>query len=157
MSEAERAALLKRVEAAVVYRVVALDTATGEKQWEKPVEVTGASGGSYWCSLGSIYKDDTLVLFGVFLDGHHWKQFFSGLFEQRRVVALAAGDGGLRWQKRIGYRVRPIVVGDTFHAEPWAYDLRDEGSGRLAHHIASWTAPETGAWSNVWSFAPRTS
>jgi len=145
MSEAERAALLKRVEAAVVFRVIALDAAAGTKQWEKPVEVTGASGGSYWCSLGSIYSRETLVLFGVFLDGHYWKQFFAGQFESRRVVALSGKDGGLRWQKNIGYRVRPIVVGDTLHAEPWAYDLQT-GEQKTRIH------PVTGR-EEIWQFA----
>lgn len=145
MGKADRDALLKELDAAAVYQVVALDAAKGNTLWEKPVEVTGAAGGSYWCSLGSIYKNDTLVLFGVFLDGHHWKQFFSGMFEQRRVVALSGGDGGLLWQKRIGYRVRPIVVGDTFHAEPWAYDLR---TGEQRTRISPVTGRE-----EPWQFA----
>ena len=135
MSKEDRDALLKELDAAAVYQVVALDATNGKPLWQKPVEVTGAAGGSYWCSLGSIYKNDTLVLFGVFLDGHYWKQFFAGLFEQRRVVALSAGDGELRWQKRIGYRVRPIVVGDTFHAEPWAYDLQTGEQKTRIHPI----------------------
>ncbi len=145
MSEAERTALLKRVEAAVVFRVVALDAAAGTKQWEKPVEVTGASGGSYWCSLGSICSRDTLVLFGVFLDGHYWRQFFDGQFESRRVVALSGANGDLRWQKNIGYRVRPIVIGDTLHAEPWAYDLR---TGKQKTRINPVTGRE-----EIWQFA----
>jgi outer membrane protein assembly factor BamB len=145
MGKEDRDALLKELDAAAVYQVVALDAAKGNTLWQKPVEVTGAAGGSYWCSLGSIYKDDTLMLFGVFLDGHYWKQFFSGLFEQRRVVALATGDGELRWQKRIGYRVRPIVVGDTFHAEPWAYDLQT-GEQKTRIH------PVTGQ-EEAWQFA----
>ena len=145
MNKADRDALLKELDAAAVYQVVALDASNGKTQWEKPVEVTGAAGGSYWCSLGSIYKNDTLVLFGVFLDGHYWKQFFSGLFEQRRVVALGGTDGELLWQKRIGYRVRPIVVGDTFHAEPWAYDLR---TGEQRTRISPVTGRE-----EPWQFA----
>jgi len=145
MNEAERAALLKRVRAAVVYRVVALDADTGTKQWEEPVEVTGASGGAYWCSLGSIYSRDTLVLFGVFLDGHYWRQFFDGQFESRRVVAVSGKEGKLLWQKNIGYRVRPIVVGDTLHAEPWAYELRTGEQKTRVH-------PVTGR-EEIWQFA----
>ena len=145
MSKEDRDALLKELDAAAVYQVSALDATSGKLLWQKPVEVTGAAGGSYWCSLGSIYKNDTLVLFGVFLDGHYWKQFFAGLFEQRRVVALSASDGGLRWQKRIGYRVRPIVVGDTFHAEPWAYDLQTGVQKTRIH-------PVTGR-EEAWQFA----
>jgi outer membrane protein assembly factor BamB len=145
MSEAQRAALLKRLESAAVYRVVTLDAATGNLLWEKPVEVTGASGGAYWCSLGSIYQDDVLVLFGVFLDGHYWTQFLSGQFEQRQVVALSGTDGSTLWRDKIGYRVRPIVVGDTLHAEPWAFDLH---TGRQRTRIHPVTGRE-----EVWQFA----
>ncbi len=145
MAKEEREDLLKELDGAAVYQIVALDALKGDMLWQKPVEVTGAAGGSHWCSLGSIYKNDTLVLFGVFLDGHYWKQFFAGLFEKRRVVALAADDGQLRWQKRIGYRVRPIVVGNTFHAEPWAYDLQT-GEQRMRIH------PVTGQ-EEPWQFA----
>jgi len=145
LNDAERAALLKKFEAAAVYRVVALDAATGDRLWEKPVEVTGASGGNYWCSLGAIYRNDVLVLFGVFLDGHYWTQFLAGQFESRRVVALSGTDGGLLWDQQIGYRVRPVVIGDTLHAEPWAYDLRT-GAQRTRVH------PVTGR-DEVWQFA----
>ena len=128
-----------------VHRVVALDAVRGSKLWERPVEVSGAVGGSYWCSLGAIYDRDVLLLFGVFLDGHYWQQFFAGQFESRRVVALSGGDGGLLWEKTIGYRVRPVVVGDTLHAEPWAYDLRT-GEQKTRIH------PVTGR-DEVWQFA----
>lgn len=145
LSDAERAELLKKFEAAAVYRVVALDALTGERLWEKPIEITGASGGNYWCSLGSIYQDDVLVLFGVFLDGHYWTQFLAGQFESRRVVAVSGTDGNVLWDQQIGYRVRPVVVGDTLHAEPWAFDLRT-GQQRTRVH------PVTGR-DEAWQFA----
>lgn len=145
LPESERASVGKKLRGAVVYRVAALDAATGQTQWEKPVEVTGAVGGSYWCSLGSIYRDDVLVLFGVFLDGHYWKQFFAGQFQSRRVVALSGDEGKLLWQKHIGYRVRPLVIGDTLHAEPWAYDLRTGKQKTRIHPITGREEP--------WQFA----
>jgi outer membrane protein assembly factor BamB len=145
LNDAERAALLKKVEAAAVYRVMALNAATGEKVWEQPVEVTGASAGASWCSLGAIYHHDVLLLFGVFLDGHYWTQFLAGQFASRRVVALSGKDGGLLWHKPIGFRVRPVVVGDTLHAEPWAYDLRTGVQQTRIH-------PVTGR-EEAWQFA----
>ncbi|NLY01583.1 MAG: PQQ-binding-like beta-propeller repeat protein [Rhodopirellula sp.] len=128
-----------------VHRVVALDAVTGRQLWEKPVEVTGAVGGSYWCSLGAMYDRDVLLLFGVFLDGHYWQQFFAGQFESRRVVALSGGDGNLLWSKPIGYRVRPVVIGDTLHAEPWAYDLRTGEQKTRIHPVTGREEP--------WQFA----
>ena len=145
LSAEERAEVIKRLDAASVYQVVALNAESGESLWEKPVEITGATGGSYWCSLGSIYNDDVLVLFGVFLDGHYWTQFLAGEFESRRVVALSGDDGNVLWKDRIGYRVRPVVIGDTLHAEPWAYDLHS-GQQRTRIH------PVTGR-EEIWQFA----
>ncbi|MDY0167209.1 MAG: PQQ-binding-like beta-propeller repeat protein [Thermoguttaceae bacterium] len=145
MSPEERAEIGQALKDASVHRIVALDAVTGQTQWEKPVEVTGAVGGSYWCSLGAIYRNDVLVLFGVFLDGHYWKQFFEGQFESRRVVALSGKDGEMLWQKQIGYRVRPVVVGDTLHAEPWAFNLQTGEQQTRVH-------PVTGR-EEVWQFA----
>ena len=109
---------------APVRLAVALDVETGRPVWQQPIDLSGAIGGAYWSSLGTMYSKGVLAVFGVFTDGHYWRQFFAGEFGKRRVVALSTRDGAVLWGKQIGYRVRPIIVGDTFHAEPWAYDLR---------------------------------
>jgi len=142
---AELKAAQKRLAKPVVQLITCLDAETGKAVWAKPLEVTEASGGAYWSSLGSIYNDGVLVLFGVFSDGHYWKQFFAGQFGRRRVIALSAKDGGELWTRHIGYRVRPIVVGDTLHAEPWAFDLRT-GKQKMR------TNPITGH-KEIWQFA----
>ena len=145
LDPAKRKAAQAKLDKAIVQLVVAADAKTGKTLWERPLEVTEASGGSYWCSLGSIHSRDTLILFGVFLDGHYWNQFFAGQFDKRRIMALDAVTGKPRWTKHIGYRVRPIVVGDTLHAEPWAFDLYT-GAQRTRPH------PITGQ-EEVWQFA----
>jgi outer membrane protein assembly factor BamB len=160
MSDQERAELLKRLDDASVFRVVALDAATGETVWENPIEVTGAAGGDFWCSVGAIYHQDVLLLFGVFLDGHHWTEFLAGKFTTRQVVALSGTDGGLLWQKPIGYRVRPVVVGDTLHAEPWAYDLRTGQQKTRIHpvtgHEEAWQFTRPGHHCGCPAAAPHT-
>jgi outer membrane protein assembly factor BamB len=130
---------------APVYRVVALDAVTGKKLWEKPVDLTGCCSGHTWGTLGAMYRNNVLLLFGVYSDGHYWQEFFQDQFGQRRVVALSAKDGNALWSKLIGYRVRPLVVGDTFHAEPWAFDL---ATGRQKTRIHPVTGRE-----EVWQFA----
>ena len=143
--KAERAAIEKRLKAAIVQLVVCLDARTGERLWQKPLELSACNSGAYWSSLGAIVSRDVLVLFGIFSDGHYWRQFFAGQFNQRQVVALSATDGHRLWSKNIGYRVRPIVVGDTLHAEPWAFDLRT-GQQKMRTH------PVTGR-EETWQFA----
>lgn len=117
--DAERA-----MKSAALRFAVCLDATTGRKIWEKRMDLTGGIGGLYWSSLGTMAARGTLVIFGVYTDGHFWKEFFAGQFESRRIVALDTADGHLLWDKKIGYRVRPLIVGDTLHAEPWAYKLR---------------------------------
>lgn len=114
----------KAMRKAAVRFAVCIDGRSGRKLWERPVDLTGGIGGLYWSSLGTMAARGTLVLFGVYTDGHYWKDFFAGQFDSRRIVALDAADGRTLWDKRVGYRVRPLIVGDTLHAEPWAYDLR---------------------------------
>ncbi|MFO7906754.1 MAG: PQQ-binding-like beta-propeller repeat protein [Pirellulaceae bacterium] len=145
LDDTERAAVLEELEEATVYNVVTLDAMSGRTLWDQPVEVTGAAGGAYWRSLGAICKNDVLLLFGVFLDGHYWTQFLEGEFESRQVVALSAQNGETLWRKKIGYRVRPLVVGNVLHAEPWAYDLKT-GEQRTRIH------PVTGR-EEPWQFA----
>lgn len=114
----------RELKAATVRLVVALDAATGKPLWQKPMDLTGCGGGQYWCALGTIYAKGLLAIFGVYSDGHYWQQFFAGQFNQRRIVVVDAKTGAEVWSKKIGYRVRPLVIGDTLHAEPWAFDLR---------------------------------
>ncbi|MDD4871760.1 MAG: PQQ-binding-like beta-propeller repeat protein [Kiritimatiellae bacterium] len=107
-----------------VRNVMALKLSTGQVVWKKQLDLTGCVGGSYWGSLGSMVHDGVLVFFGVYTDGHYWKDFFARQFDQRRVIAFSAKDGEQLWARNIAYRVRPIIIGDTFHAEPWAFDLK---------------------------------
>jgi outer membrane protein assembly factor BamB len=103
---------------------VAIDSRSGEKQWEKAVDVTdcsdiGIGGGK----LTLIYRNGTLVLCGANANGHYWTQFMSGEFEKRRLVVLSGKDGNKLWSKDANYRHRPIIVDDQIIAEPWSYDL----------------------------------
>jgi hypothetical protein len=109
-----------------VRTVVALDANTGQVAWQRPADLSRKPGKSVSGSedQAAMVHNGVLVLFGVYLDGHHWKQFFAGEFDSRRITALDAADGKLLWENRIGFRVRPVIVGDTLHAEPWAFDLR---------------------------------
>ena len=99
--------------------VVALDAESGEVRWREPLDLTHCGGGT----ISAVYSQGELVIFGVYLDGHYWKEFFAGTFDSRRVTVLSADDGSFHWSQPVGYRVRPVVIGNTLHAEPWAYDL----------------------------------
>ena len=113
-----------RLKALDVRRAVAIDLATGEVKWSKPVEVTDCSDiGTGGGKLTLIYKDGVLLLGGANANGHYWKQFMAGEFNQRRLLALSAEDGRELWVKDANYRHRPIIVKDEVIAEPWAFNL----------------------------------
>ena len=124
----------------------ALNRTTGEKLWEKPVNVTDttevSSGGG---SLTVMYADGHLVLCGANANGHYWKQFLAGEFEKRKLVVLNAETGEELWSKNANYMNRPAVVEGQIYAEPWAFDLRT-GTPKTRNH------PLTGEESQ-WQFS----
>jgi len=117
--------------------VVAVDARTGGKLWSQPVDVTdcskiGIGGGE----LTLMYREGIVVLCGANANGHYWRQFLAGEFSRRRLVALSARSGDLLWARDANYRHRPVIIGDTVLAEPWAYDLKS-GKQKMRSHPAS--------------------
>lgn len=107
-----------------VRMAVALDLATGEEIWSRPIDVTNCSeigiGGG---KLTLLYSEGHLVFCGANANGHYWNQFVAGEFNQRRLVVLDASTGEQAWAKDANYRIRPVIVGNEVIAEPWAYNL----------------------------------
>jgi outer membrane protein assembly factor BamB len=139
----------KKAEAALkkldVRMATALDAKTGAKVWQTPVDVTdcskiGIGGGE----LTAMYHNGILVLCGANANGHYWSQFLSGEFSQRRLVALCANTGEQLWARDANYRHRPVIIGDTVLAEPWAFDITT-GEQQTRRH------PLTGA-KTPWQF-----
>ncbi len=121
--------------------VIALDAQSGQPVWKNTLDLTQCGGNN----LALMSDGRWVVIFGVYLDGHYWKEFFAGQFASRRVVVLDAKDGQLLWSKAVGYRVRPVLVGDTLYTEPWAFDVR---TGQQLQR----TNPVTGL-ADAWQFA----
>ena len=93
--------------------------------------VTGAAGGSYWCSLGSVYSKDTLVLFGVFLDGHYWKEFFAGQFEARPAHPCVPDPEALLRERAERFIFRTACRPADFPRGTFGCSLT--GEGKLRH------------------------
>jgi outer membrane protein assembly factor BamB len=125
-----------------VRMAVALDAKTGGKLWEMPVDVTDCSrtavaGGE----LTAMYHNGVVVLCGANANGHYWKQFLSGQFSERRLVALSGRTGERLWARDANYRHRPVLVGDTIFAEPWAFDLKTGQQRTRPNPISGVEAP----------------
>ncbi|NOX99933.1 MAG: PQQ-binding-like beta-propeller repeat protein, partial [Verrucomicrobia bacterium] len=118
---------------------VAIDSRSGKKLWAKAVDVTDCSEvGIGAGKLTLLFRNNVLLLCGANANGHYWKQFISGEFSKRRLVALSGSEGTKLWARDGNYRSRPIIVDDQIIAEPWAYDLYT-GKQKMRKH------PLTGA------------
>jgi outer membrane protein assembly factor BamB len=103
---------------------VAIDARTGKTVWSRPVDVTDCSKiGTGGGELTLMFQNNVLILCGANANGHYWKQFLSGEFKQRRLLALKAETGEKLWSRDANYRHRPIIIEDQIIAEPWSFEL----------------------------------
>ncbi len=138
----ERKLAEERMKKLDVRLAVALNVKTGEEIWSKPIDVTDCSNvGIGGGKLTLMYRDGTLILCGANANGHYWKQFVSGEFSRRRLVALNSLDGYKLWSKDANYRHRPIIIGDRVYAEPWAFELRSGKQITRTHPITGKQEP----------------
>jgi len=116
--------------------VTAVDARTGREAWSRPLYVSdcvqiGAGGGD----LTAMYADEVLLLCAQPWNGHFWKEFFSGEFSRRSLIALAGDSGRQLWSGHKGYRSRPLIVGKRIIAEPWAHDLKTGAEIMRTHPV----------------------
>jgi hypothetical protein len=147
LPEADRTRAGKKLASADVRKVVALDARSGKTIWSKTGDLNRSRGQSKSLSKDQalLYHDGFVVLFGLYLDGHWWREYFQGGLNSRRMTCLDAEHGQRLWSRNVPYFVRPLIVGNTLHAEPFAFDIR---SGEPIKR----TNPITGKPS-AWQFA----
>lgn len=119
-----------------VRRFLALDMNTGEKLWERVVDVTGSGGDK----LGLAYEQGMLLVFGHF-SNHDGPQWQKGGLAWRRVSVLSAEDGGDLWSKELNYLRRPFVMGSQLIVEPRACDLRTGEWKMRVHPVTGEAVP----------------
>jgi len=112
---------------------VALSASTGAVLWQKPLDVTDCVRDARRDRLMTMYKDELLLLSTAMSNGHAWNAFMKGDFSETSIIAVSAKDGSDTWSSKLGYRIRPAVVGDTIYAEPWSFDLHT-GEPRMRSH-----------------------
>ena len=98
-------------------RLVALDLRTGRKVLDKPLDVSGID----YPNLSLSYYKGKLVVALTESGG--------------RLIVASARTGEVLWDKRVSYKRRPVIVGDTLYAEPHAYDLETGEERTMVHPI----------------------
>jgi outer membrane protein assembly factor BamB len=116
--------------------VTVLDSETGEKKWQRPIDVSGCGGDA----VASAYKNNTLLFFGSFGLHDKWR-FSKGELKWHRVTALSSDTGDMLWSRPLNYMVRPVIVGDEIIVEPRACDLLTGEIKTRIHPITGKTVP----------------
>ena len=133
------------------------DATNGERLWQKGVDISNCGG--QWLrqvSYGSRRGYDPYAFFDMYLNNgvlvmgaqggadKDWHMFHAGNYQNKALNAYDAETGEHLWYRFANYRARPVIVGDTIIAEPWAYDLRTGEPAQRDH-------PVTGQMED-WSF-----
>jgi len=120
-----------------VRTIFCVDASTGEKEWEKTLDLT-------WCggdALGTAYHEDGILL--VFSDmGNHdaWRHQ-NGSLRWKRMTAISAENGDVLWSKPNNYRTRPFIVGDKVFIEPRVCDIHTGEIMTRTHPITGKQVP----------------
>lgn len=116
--------------------VVALDSKSGKKLWERLLDLTGSGGDG----MGTAYQDGVLLIFQNVGTHDAWR-FQEGSLRWRRLTALSAKNGNVLWSRPLNYNVRPVIVGNQIFIEPRACDLHTGKIEMRSHPITGKQVP----------------
>ena len=111
-------------------KLVALDLNSGQRQWERDHDFSKLQFMTYL-----VYADDMLIATGTDKNKNYHTY---ALAASRRVTKTEDGDssilppGSLLWEDHhkegkghhSGHLQHPVIVGDTFYSDQWAFDLK---------------------------------
>jgi outer membrane protein assembly factor BamB len=137
-----------------VRRVFALNARTGEKQWERVVDLTECGGDR----MGMAYRDGLVYFFGCF-SNHDRFLFRDGELKWRRITALSAKDGSVVWSRPLNYLRRPVIVEDEILIEPRACSAKTGEIKRRLHPLtgedSTWEFVRPGHCCSITSACPN--
>ena len=109
--------------------VLALELSTGNRVWEKEVDLAGCGRwdaappqqATGFAEMQTLCKGGVLMFAGAY---HQHDGVAPGEKERRRAMALSMSDGSVIWSKSMGNLNRPIILGQTFLAGNMLRDLQ---------------------------------
>jgi outer membrane protein assembly factor BamB len=119
-----------------VRMVTALDGTSGQILWEIPLDLTGCGGDK----MGAAYSDGLVLFYGNHGNHDAWR-FRAGGMKWRRITALSARNGEVRWSRPLNYRTRPVIVGDRIILEPRACELQTGKTIMRTHPVTDRQVP----------------
>ncbi|MBN1348893.1 PQQ-binding-like beta-propeller repeat protein [candidate division KSB1 bacterium] len=116
--------------------IVALDAHTGQKLWQKPLDLTGCGGDA----VASGYRNGVLLFFGSFGLHDKWR-FPAGQLRWHRVTAMSTKTREVLWSRPLNYMTRPLILDDLVIIEPRACDLFTGKTKMRTHPVTGQTVP----------------
>ncbi|MBN2377761.1 MAG: PQQ-binding-like beta-propeller repeat protein [Sedimentisphaerales bacterium] len=130
-------AALQELEKVPVFQVKALDKKSGTPTWSSVIDFTNSVGSNF----SALCHNGVILFCGAHHDTHVWDQFLAGKYVADRMIALSSRDGSLQWNKATGHRTRPLIIGDTIYADPWAFDLQTGEQINRTHPVTGKSSP----------------
>ena len=150
-----------QVEKRDIRELMAVDAKSGKILYRRGVDVSncggawlrsngfgGKRGYNPHVGMGFYCRDGVVVIASESAADKGWGMWNSGSYGARAITALDGEKGELLWYQFTDHRTRPVIVGDTIHAEPWAYDLRTGEKKTRQHPITgeeaewAWCRPD---------------
>jgi len=96
-----------------IWKMTAVSLKTGALAWRRNVDLADCGGNQ----MMGLAHDGVLLFGGHFPDAYYHNP-------RKRMVALATTDGRQLWARETNNTTRPLIVGDTIHASPYAFTLK---------------------------------
>jgi outer membrane protein assembly factor BamB len=147
-SKAMREEYEKQIKDRDIRELIAVDAASGKIVFRRGVDVSNCGG--KWMrptGFGSKRHYNPHVMMGMYAHNgvvviaseskadKGWQVWNSGGYQVRGCTAIDGQSGKLLWYKFTNHRTRPVIIDDTLHAEPWAFDLRTGKKKTRLHPI----------------------
>jgi len=132
-----------------IRELIGIDAATGKILYRRAADVSNCGG--KWLRptgyggkrqinphvLGDSYAHKGVVVFGTTAAADKgWTIWYGGGYSPRALTGYDLRTGKFLWYTFANYRARPVIVDDTVHAEPWAFDLRTGVKKTRQHPIS---------------------
>ncbi|MCH8923722.1 MAG: PQQ-binding-like beta-propeller repeat protein, partial [Planctomycetes bacterium] len=151
----------KQVKDRDIRELIAVDAASGKILYRRGVDISNCGGKwlrpagfggrrhyNPYVNLGMYAHNGVVVIASQGRADKGWPMWNAGAYKVRASTAIDGKTGKLLWYKFTNHRTRPVIIDDTLHVEPWAYDLRSGEKKTRLHPITgeaadwAWCRPD---------------